>query len=116
VSTNSWRRSLPSTALRGDVSGNPPETPQVVSSSPMRRRHVRPVITAQLARMTTSRLLAFRDRLLALEDDGVTSDLEPRELKALDPDLLFFKSDGRWKALYDAVRGELSQREHVPPK
>lgn len=80
------------------------------------RRHVRPVSTLQLTRMTTSRLLAFRGRLLELEDDGATSDLDPRELLALDPDLLFFKSDVRWRVLYDAVKAELSQREHVPRK
>jgi hypothetical protein len=78
------------------------------------RRHVRPVTGVQLVRMTAPRLLAYRDRLLELEDDAATSDLYEHELKALDPDLLFLKSDPRWKGLYDAVKTELSKREHVP--
>jgi hypothetical protein len=80
----------------------------------MHRRHVRPITTAQLARTTTPRLLTYRNRLLELEDNSATSDLGEQELNALDPHFLFFKSDARWKELYDAVKAELSQREHVP--
>ena len=75
-------------------------------------RAVKAIAEEQLVTLTTQRLLAYRDRLLGLEDSAETSDLDPAELAALDRSLLHFKTDPRWGDLYDAVKRELARREH----
>ena len=80
----------------------------------MDRRHVRPIPVERLSTLTTPRLLAYRDRLLSLEESVEASDIQfDWELHALNPELMYFKSDARWLELYAAVKAELSRREHV---
>lgn len=79
----------------------------------MEPRHVKPIPMERLAEMPTPRLLVYRDRLLGLEDTAVGSDWSEDELSRLNGDLLYFKDDSRWRELYDAVKKELSGREHV---
>lgn len=43
---------------------------------------------------------------MRLEASAEHSDWTPEELAALDPKLVHFKSEERWRALYDAVKGE----------
>ena len=75
-------------------------------------RHVRPIPVSRLASLTTPRLLAYRNRLLSLEESVELSDVQDvAELADLDPDLLYFKSDLRWISLYDAVKLELARRQ-----
>ena len=79
----------------------------------MSRRHVRPIPIEQLDELTTERLLAYRDKLLALEDRTEDSGLSGVEVQALAPELIHFKDDPRWQELYGAVKKVLAGREHV---
>lgn len=60
--------------------------------------------------MTTARLLAYRDRLLTLEEGVELSDYNARELASCDPQLMYFKTDPRWRPLYESIREELARR------
>jgi hypothetical protein len=51
-------------------------------------RGVKPIATAQLGALTTERLLAYRDRLLALGQSIGSSDLDAIEKALLDPSVL----------------------------
>lgn len=63
--------------------------------------------------LPTKRLLAYRDRLLSLEQSASSSDLDDREVARLASDLVYFKDDPRWDALYASVRAILADRKHV---
>ena len=70
------------------------------------------VDVSELAAWPTKRLLALRTRLLRCEESLENSDVQdPTEL---DPDVIRFKSDPRWTALYQAVLDLLATREHQP--
>ena len=76
-------------------------------------RALKPVPISQLKQWSTQRLLAYRTRLLELEDSIASSDMDEEDRAALEPELLYFKEDRRWKPLYDALLDELSRRQHV---
>lgn len=76
-------------------------------------RAVKSIPVEQLPSLSTQRLLAYRDRLLGLEDNVAGSDMDAQEVAGLDPSLLHFKEDLRWSVLYEAVKRELDAREHV---
>ena len=57
------------------------------------RRHLRPLLAEQVHSLPTARLLAYRNRMLELEDSIETSDIQGSELAVLDPTLIYFKSD-----------------------
>ncbi len=68
----------------------------------------------KLTKLTTKQLLSLRDRLLRCEDSLATSDVEPAAVSSeIDPATIRFKDDPRWTNLYNAVKAELSTREHV---
>jgi hypothetical protein len=70
---------------------------------------------AVLTKLAAKRLLALRDRLLACEESLADSDVYPEDISSeIDPAKIRFKDDPRWVLLYDAVKAELSTREHVP--
>lgn len=73
-------------------------------------RHVRLVSTEQIAAMPTHRLLAYRNKLLGLEESRANSDWTAEELTMLESDLLYFKEDPRWHQLFQAIKDELSGR------
>jgi hypothetical protein len=76
-------------------------------------RSVRPLEPDQLAALTTARLLAYRDKLLALEESAELSDWEPHELAALDPTKVYFKDDLRWQHAYAELNAVLGERGHA---
>jgi len=76
-------------------------------------RSVRPLEPHQLAVLTTARLLAYQDKLLALEQSAELSDWEQHELAALDPSKVYFKDDPRWQRAYAELKEVLWGREHV---
>ena len=67
----------------------------------------------QLAALTTARLLAYRDKLLSLEQGAELSDWEPHELAGLDQARVYFKDDPRWQRAYAELKEVLWGREHV---
>ena len=73
-------------------------------------RRARPITVEQLSALTTARLLAYRNRLLTLEESVESSDWTRTQLAACDPALMYFKTDPRWQPLYEAVRQELARR------
>jgi hypothetical protein len=74
---------------------------------------VKPLDGELLSTLPAKRLLAYRDRLLSLEESPEESDCYEDEIRGLDPALIWFKSDSRWKDLYDQVRALLAKAEHV---
>ena len=76
-------------------------------------RSVRPIDEQLLSTLPTARLLAYRDRLLSLEEAPESSDCELAEIEGLDPVRVWFKSDVRWRKLYDQVLATLDEREDV---
>ena len=79
----------------------------------MRQRSVRPLDASALEALTTERLLAYRSRLLELEESVNTSDLVGMERDSLDPSLVYFKDEVKWVELYGIVKSILDNREHV---
>lgn len=79
----------------------------------MSRRSVRPVELAKLIDLATERLLAYRDKLLRLEESAASSDCSAAEVALMDPALMHFKEDARWQPLYQAVIDTLSTRPHI---
>ena len=73
---------------------------------------VQPMPSGDLPSWPTKRLLGLRDRLLQCEESVELSDVQ--KLDEFDPSVVRFKDDPRWSELYEAVRGILSTREHVP--
>lgn len=86
---------------------------RVGQSGRVSQRSVRPLDASALAALTTDRLLAYRSRLLELEDSASNSDLDGANYEAPDPSLIYFKADVRWAELYAAVKSLLAGREHV---
>jgi hypothetical protein len=79
----------------------------------MKLRSVRPLGPTDLQALTTERLLAYRSRLLELNDSAATSGLDESERAALDPTLLHFKNEANWIEAYATVKSILSTRRHV---
>ncbi len=76
-------------------------------------RSIRPLTISELEALPTQRLLAYRNKLLALEASPELSDWSPAGVAALDPELLWFKSQTRWQELHRQLTSILSGREHV---
>ena len=75
---------------------------------------VKVVAPAALTKLTTKRLLALRNRLLACEESFADSDVLPDDAASeIDPASIRFKDDPRWALLFNAVKAELSTREHA---
>lgn len=75
---------------------------------------VKPESLDQLENFATKQLLGLRDRLLACESSLAESDPLPQDVETeIDPSRIRFKDDPRWVDLYQAVKAELSTREHV---
>ena len=79
----------------------------------MSPRGVSPISLDQLKALPTPRLLAYRDRLLALEESYELSDWTQVNRKEADPDRLYFKADPRWQRLYAELKAILAGRQHV---
>jgi len=79
----------------------------------MRRRSVRPLAVEELDALTTERLLAYRAKLLALEESVDASDLDPDEAAALPAGFLYFKQDPAWQEHYASLKAILGGRAHV---
>jgi hypothetical protein len=68
-------------------------------------RPLKKLLTAfQMSELTTSRLLAYRDRLLAVHEG-------PNEGESVDSDIS--KKNPEWQRAYDACKAILAKREHV---
>lgn len=78
----------------------------------MRKRSVRPLDATALEALTTDRLLAYRKRLLELEDSVTSSDLDAAERQSLDPSFVSFKDEAEWIDLHAKVKQILDTREH----
>jgi hypothetical protein len=78
----------------------------------MEPRRVRPIPKSELPRLSTDRLLAYRKRLLSLEDSAESSDWDSDELSGLEPGFIRFKDEAEWIELYEEVIAILSSREH----
>ena len=81
-------------------------------SARVRKRGVRPLDATALEALTTDRLLAYRKRLLELEDSATASDLDFAERQSLDPSLVYFKDEAKWIDLNAMVKSILDKREH----
>ena len=57
----------------------------------MARRHVTPITHEELARLSTERLLAYRERLLSLVNSSSDSDLSQDEIETLDGNAIYFR-------------------------
>lgn len=75
-------------------------------------RHVRPITASRMAALTTPRLLAYKDRLMRLEETAESSDCVADEVAKLDPERVYFKSDPRWRDLLRTVKALLAHRGH----
>jgi hypothetical protein len=73
-------------------------------------RSVKPVSREVLSTLSGGRLLAYRERLLSLEESPASSDSGEAELAGLEPSLIWFKADPRWRVLYEQVVGMLRDR------
>jgi hypothetical protein len=79
----------------------------------MTLRRVRPIASAELEALSTKRLLAYRSKLLGLEESAALSDRGVGEVAALDPSFVYFKDQVEWQELYASVKRILADREHV---
>lgn len=76
-------------------------------------RSVRPLGFAELDALPAERLLAYRSRLLSLQESAAKSDIDEAEMAALDPTLLYFKDQEQWIDTYAHVKTILAHREHL---
>lgn len=76
----------------------------------MRVRHVRPLSASRIASLTTRRLIAYRRKLVALQESAGLSDLSAIGLAELDPSLIYFKDDPAWREMHELVKTELGGR------
>ncbi|MFK7999339.1 MAG: hypothetical protein AB8H86_07060 [Polyangiales bacterium] len=74
-------------------------------------RVVQPVPLTALTSWPTKRLMGLRKRLLRCEESLALSDV--CDLAEIDPALIRFKEDPRWRALYEATLAVLATRENV---
>lgn len=57
----------------------------------------------QMLRLNEARLLSYRKKALSLENSPEDSDYDPIEVRNLDKAYIWFKSDPRWKSLYEQI-------------
>jgi hypothetical protein len=79
-------------------------------------RHVRPLCASRLASLDAQRLGAYRRKLLAVQESADLSDLSAAELARLDPKLIHFKEDPRWRELHDLVTTVRRGADGVHPR
>lgn len=63
----------------------------------------------QLLRLTEARLLSYRKKALSLENSPEESDYSDLEIKSLDKTYIWFKSDFRWKRVYNDILHALAR-------
>jgi hypothetical protein len=66
-------------------------------------RRLKPLSSEELLRLSKDRLLSYRKKALSLENSPEKSDYDSDDIKKLDKSCIWFKSDPRWKALYDEI-------------
>jgi hypothetical protein len=74
------------------------------------QRRAKPISAVELSKLTTKRLLAYRNTLLELEDVRSLSDWVDH---LRDPNYIWFKDDPKWAVIHGLVVAELSTREHI---
>lgn len=74
---------------------------------------MKPLSSERLAALTTTRVLAYRRQLLALEDSAAASDLGIQQIARLEPGYIYFKDSSEWADLNDAIGSLLRDRERV---
>jgi hypothetical protein len=79
----------------------------------MSQRKVRPLPVEVLEALSTERLMAYRAKLMSLEDSAEMSDHDDSELAGLPPGFLYFKQDPGWRDVYRALKSILADREHI---
>ncbi|MFN3255408.1 MAG: hypothetical protein ACE37B_06910 [Ilumatobacter sp.] len=84
-----------------------------VHSGQVKQRNVRPLGLEELNALTTKRLLAYRSRLLSLQESAAESDMDESQVAELDPALLHFKDQALWLDTYAQLKTILARREHV---
>ena len=62
----------------------------------------------RLGQLSVARLLAYRKKALSLENSPEESDYGPDDIKNLDEQYIWFKSDARWKGVYSDVLAALA--------
>ncbi|MFT5684399.1 MAG: hypothetical protein ACI8RZ_005340 [Myxococcota bacterium] len=72
---------------------------------------VHPVSREELEGMKTWALMAQRKRMLKCEESPEFSDLQPGDV--VDPTVIRFKNDPRWREMYKALKAVLATREVV---
>ena len=72
------------------------------------RAGVRPLTSDELERLDVPRLRAYRKQLRALLHSPDESDLDAAQLQQLDPTLIRFKTDPRWRLLMDSIEARLT--------
>ena len=75
-------------------------------------RRLKILSTTDLLRLTEARLLAYRKKALSIENCPEDSDYFDTPREELDPTFIWFKSDPRWKVLYDQILHALAQVQH----
>jgi ABC-type iron transport system FetAB ATPase subunit len=73
-------------------------------------RRIQPLTPEELQRLTIDRLLAYRSKLLLLENTIADSDYTDSTSK-LDISYIWFKDDPKWQLLYDDVLAELARKQ-----
>lgn len=66
-------------------------------------RRLKPLSSEELRRLPKARLLSYRKKALSLENSPEKSDYDSDEVGALEKTYIWFKSDPRWKPLYDEI-------------
>lgn len=78
----------------------------------MKLRRLKILAAMDLLRLTEARLLAYRKKALSIENCVEDSEYSPNEVSKLDPTFIWFKSDPRWKIMYDQILHALTQVQH----
>jgi ABC-type iron transport system FetAB ATPase subunit len=73
-------------------------------------RRIQPLTPEELQRLIIDRLLAYRSKLLLLENTIADSDYTDSTSK-LDISYIWFKDDPKWQLLYDDVLTELARKQ-----
>ena len=78
-------------------------------------RRLKPLSSSELGRLTKDRLLSYRKKALSLENSPEMSDYDSKEISDLDSVYVWFKSDPRWKPLYDQILLALARVNRASP-
>lgn len=75
------------------------------------RRRLNVLTADQLQHLTEERLLAYRKKALSLANCPEDADYSPAEARLLDANYIWFKSDPRWKPVYDQILQALARMQ-----